>query len=198
MAKPEAILRITPKNGKPIFDNRYDSERFFLEKEGISLICEIREESKLSEKQKMFNYLFGPLAKCAARGWTFAGWEGVDPVKAIYMLQAEFAKEQSYNKITKEIKVTPESLAGMSKSRLLKFITDCIYFLEIELKQTVPDSAEYKAMKGDGFMSVKHTKISDDLHICDGCNQYFYEDDLFHSFIPKEGHKRLCSECNEK
>lgn len=199
MSKPEYIFKYTPKNGKMIFDNLFDVERHCIEKDGIPQIAEIRDEAKLSEKEKMFAYLFGPLANCAMRAYTFAGWDGIDKVKAVYLMQAEFCKEQTYNKNTKEVRVVLSSLSAMSKARLLKFIQDCIFFLETELKQQVPDSETYKAMKyNEGFVSTKFKEpVQCSVSPCDYCGMSFPERELFNTYDSSINKSvKVCSECS--
>lgn len=157
MKTSEAIFRATPKNGKLIWHNVYDLERFLSENDGIELIITMKQMAKLSEKIRMYAYLFGPLMECAVIGYTKAGYEGMDKVKARYKLQAEFAKGEIYNKKTGQVEIYLLDLSGMPKSRLLKFIQDCIFFLEAELQMEVPDSDAYKLKKitGKDMKSVK-------------------------------------------
>lgn len=116
---------------------------------GQRLIMTLEPAKKDSEKQRMYAYLFGVVVDCAIRGYTYVGYSGVDEVNAMYKLKAAFAK--SYLK-------TPDGaeepylleLKNMSKDRLLKFLQDCIFFIESELGQVVPDSDEYKQMKLTG------------------------------------------------
>jgi hypothetical protein len=154
----EAIFTITPKGGKIIPDNRVDLELFLLENEDIDQVMTFKAVAKISEKQLMFNFLFGPLMDCAVRGFTNLGYEGMDKVKARYKLQAEFCKAEMVGPNGPEIYL--EELSKMSKARLLKFVQDVIFFLESEMKQPVPDSSKYKMMKltGKAFSSVKFKK----------------------------------------
>jgi len=157
MKTSEAIFRATPKNNKLIWHNVYDLERFLIENEGIDLTITMKQTSKLSEKVRMFAYLFGPLLECAVIGYTKAGYEGMDKVKARYKLQAELAKGEIYNGKTGKTEIYLLELSTMPKSRLLKFIQDCIFFLEAELQMEVPDSDAYKLKKINGrdMKSVK-------------------------------------------
>jgi hypothetical protein len=150
MKTTEAIFRATPKNSKLTWHNIYDLERFLTENEGIELTITMKQTSKLSEKIRMFNFLFGPLLECAVIGYTRAGYEGMDKVKARYKLQAELAKGEIYNAKTGKTEIYLLELSGMSKARLLQFIQDCIFYLEAELQMEVPDSDAYKLKKLTG------------------------------------------------
>jgi hypothetical protein len=157
MSKIEAIFTAIPRNGKPIFNNPYDLERYCIETDGRELVFEVRQASKLSEKERMYNYLFGPLMNCCVYALTQAGYEGMDKVKARYKMEAEFLKADM---VGPGGIVEPYilDLSRISKERLLKFLQDIIFHLESKYDQDVPDSAEYKAMKGDGFKSIKYDK----------------------------------------
>lgn len=146
----EAIFTAIPMHGKLNYFNLYDLERYCIENEGIELHISMKHASKLSEKMKMFRFLFGPVMDSAVRGFTRQGWEGMDKVKARYRLQAEFAKEEMYNSKTQKTEIYLIDLSNMSKARLLKFIQDCLHFIETELETEVPDSEEYKASKSSG------------------------------------------------
>src|SRR4051812_35099002 len=135
----DAIFSAIPKSGRLYWSSADDLYKFCIENEGEELYIAIKQKAKTSSKMRMYAFLFGPVMRAAMQGYTAAGWEGIDKTKARYMLQAEFAKEDVYNSKTKEIKTTLEDIAGMSKARLLKFIVDVLFFLETELKQTVPD-----------------------------------------------------------
>jgi len=151
----EATFTLHAKNGKAYPSNPVDYEKYLLENDGEDLHYSIRPLSKVSPKMRLYAYLFGPLMTVAVRGYIHRGYHGIDRVQARYKLQAEFAKKELYNEISGETEITLEDLSGMTKARLLQFVTDCVFYIEEHLEQTVPDSAEYKAMKGDGFMSMK-------------------------------------------
>lgn len=157
MKTSEAIFRATPKDGKLIWHNVYDLERFCTENEAIELTINMKQTSKLSEKIRMFSFLFGPLLECAVIGYTKAGYEGMDKVKARFKLQAELAKGEIYNSKTGKTEIYLLELSTMPKSRLLKFIQDCIFFLEAELQMEVPDSDAYKLkmLTGRDMKTVK-------------------------------------------
>lgn len=141
-----AIFSATPKKGKLIFDNLIDVEDYCIENENVDLVVSIKHASKTSQKQKMYNFLHGPILDYAVVGYTRAGYELMDKVKALYKLKAEFGKEVLFNTKTGNEEYYFIELSKAPKARLLKFIQDCIFYLESELEQRVPDSQEYKEM----------------------------------------------------
>lgn len=209
MSKADAIFTATPKWGNPVWDNRIDFERYMLENEGIEIQFSCKQTAKLTEKQRMYNFLFGPLMICAVRGYSFAGYEGIDPVKARYKLEAEFSKHELYNSKTKQTEIYILSVGEMTKAELRKFIEDCLYFLEYELKQDVPNSAEYKAMKaGDEFIPVKPVAqkpepdpvVDEEKYSCDACGGDFTIQNIIPSWDKdlnggKGATVQLCTTC---
>lgn len=151
----EAIFTFQSRSGKGIPTNPHDLELYFLENEGEDIMVTMKPLAKVSEKMKLFAYLFGPLMDAAVRGYIYQGYTGIDRVQARYKLQAEFCKKELYNEKTMRAEYTLEDLSGMTKNRLLQFVVDCVFFIEENLGQRTPDSAEYKAMRGDGFLSTK-------------------------------------------
>lgn len=152
----EAIFKFTPKDGKAMYHNVYDYERFLKENEGIELYTTFKQTNKLSEKWKMYNFYHGVLLHCAIIGYTRAGYSGIDKVKADYLLRAEFAKDFIIGPGGKQTVIMIDK-STMSKSRLLKLLQDTIQFIEEELQMEVPDSNEWKAYKASGknFTTVK-------------------------------------------
>lgn len=193
MSKVEAIFSATPKDGKPIWDNRVDFEKYMQESEGIELHFEVRQAAKLSEKERMYAFLFGPLMHCAMYALTQAGYENMDKTKARYKFQAEHAKADMIG--PNGVETYMLDISGMSKARLLQFIQDIIWDLEMNYKQRVPDSAEYKAMKaGTDFVSVKHKKkleersapVADEQkHACESCGGDFPIEQIVPSWDPE-------------
>jgi hypothetical protein len=152
----EAIFKGTSKNGSFLWHNIYDLERFMMENEGLELYVTFKQANKLSEKWKMYNFWHGPLLACAVIAFTRAGYDGVDKVKADYILRAEFAKDFILGPNGKQTVIMLDK-SGMSKGRLLKLLQDAIYWLESEFQQETPDSQEWKAYKATGkeFTTVK-------------------------------------------
>src|SRR3990167_9844746 len=111
----DAIFTATPKDGKLHFGNTDDLYKYNIENDNIEQWVTMRPIGKLSEKQKLYAFLFGPLMKSAVDGYTAQGWEGVDKVTARYKLEAELCKCESYNAKTKKVEIYIESVAGMGK-----------------------------------------------------------------------------------
>lgn len=153
----QAIFRAVCNKGRFLFFNNFDVERYCVENDGVEVDLSIKHTAKTPEKLRMYNFLHGPLMDAAMRGYTRQGWTSVDKVKARYMLQAELAKEEMYNSKTGEVQVYLIDLSSMSKARLLKFIQDCIFFIETELETETPDSEEWKAkqLTGKNYKQVK-------------------------------------------
>ena len=138
----DAIFNIIPTNSRiPI---QGDLLLYLQEKGGIPQIVTFKDANLTSEKIQLYAYLFGPVMRCAMEGFSSAGYEGVDKVKARYMLEAELCKAESYNAKTGKTTIYIESISGMSKARLHKFVTDVLFFLETELGQKVPDAEMWK------------------------------------------------------
>lgn len=138
----EAIFNLVPKDGKiPIPEDLF---KYLKEKDGVAQTITLKDTVKLSEKMQMYAYLFGPVMTCAVNAFTAAGYNGVDKVKARYMLEAELCKEEVYSEKKGKVIVYTESVGSMSKKRLHKFINDCLFFLELEFRQKVPDAEEWK------------------------------------------------------
>jgi hypothetical protein len=146
----EAVLKAIPTKGKLVFKNTHDAERYFIQHDGVELDVTMKPSIKVAEKIKMYNYLHGPIADAASRGYSKAGWVGVDRVKAIYLLKAELAKDFVVNQKTGETTVVIIDLKEMNKERLLKFVQDSLYFIELELQEEAPDAAEWKQYKISG------------------------------------------------
>lgn len=142
----EAIFKATSSNKKLVWHNIYDLERFLVENEDMELWITFKQANKLSEKWKMFAYYHGPLLDAAVIGYTNAGYEGVDKVKADYLLRAELAKDFILKK-GEDPKIIIIDKSTMNKTRLLKFLTDSIHYIESELQQECPDSQEWKMSK---------------------------------------------------
>lgn len=156
MKTTEAIFKANARNGKFLWHNIYDLERFLLENEGVELWCVFKQANKLSEKYKMYAYWHGPLLECAVNAYTRAGYSGIDKVKADYLLRAEFAKDFIL-KPDGSTQVIMLDKSGMTKARLLKLLQDSIQFLEQEMETECPDSEEWKIKKetGRNFKEIK-------------------------------------------
>jgi hypothetical protein len=155
MKVTEAIFKFHAKDGKAVYHNVYDYERFLRENEGVELYGTYKQANKLSEKWKMYNYYYGVILQCAILAYTKAGWPGVDKVKADYLLRAEFAKDFILGPNGKQTVIMLDK-SGMTKARLLKLLQDCIQYLEEEFGQECPDSTEWKMKKETGREFKEH------------------------------------------
>lgn len=156
----EAIFTITPERGKLTAVYCGDLEKYLTEKEGIPQIVKLKDYANSTEKERSFAFLFGPTMAAAVQGFTAAGYEGVDKVKARYMLESMFCKAESYNPKTGKVAIYTESVSSMGIKRLHKFIGDVLFFLEAELGQQVPDAEAFKMRikTGKNYESVKTDK----------------------------------------
>ena len=153
---PEIIFKAFVKDGKLKFTDPEDVFKMCVEHEGQSLLVHFKEESKTSEKMRMFAFYYVNILQCALIGYTNAGYEGLDIVKTDYLLRAEFAKDFIQKPDGSWVAIMLDK-RNMTKARLLKYITDCIFFIENELQVTVPSSDEYKVsvQTGKDFKKIK-------------------------------------------
>lgn len=154
-----SYFEATPSNGH-LSHHGPDFQKYLLEKNGVKQIIQMRDYASSTEKERLYAFVFGPLMSCAVQGFTAAGHEGIDKVKARYMLEAEFCKAESYNPKTGKVSIYIESISGMSVKRLHKFASDSLFFLETELNQQVPDAEAFKmrVKTGKDYESVKPSK----------------------------------------
>lgn len=152
----EASFHIFPKDGKVGLYSE-DMTKYLLENEGIEQRVTFKQASRITDKEKLYAFLFGPLMSAAAQGFTSAGYPGVDKVQARFILEAEFCKMNVYNPIKDTIMTHTEHVSSMSKARLLKYVVDIIFFLELELSQSVPDAEQYKLQlkTGKNYQRIK-------------------------------------------
>lgn len=152
----EATFNIIPKDGKLPFSEYSDLHKYLLENDGIEQTITLKPSGVLSDKEKLYAFIYGPLMSCAIDGFTRAGYEGVDKVKARYLLEAELCKAETFTP-KGGVKIYTESVSGMNNKRLLKFATDAMLFLEVELGQKTPDSEAWfmKLKSGKDYRAVK-------------------------------------------
>jgi hypothetical protein len=137
-----------------------DSDAFYsyllkqVDKE-LSITIELKE--KKSEKDRMYAYYHKVVLGVARIMFTDDGWENVDKYKADELLKCACAKDFVTNGITGEKLVYLEPKSGMNKERMVKYITDCIHFLESNGYE-VPESQTFiiESQTGiKGFTKVK-------------------------------------------
>lgn len=122
------------------------------------VVMDLKPSVRSSDKLRMYDYYHKVVLGSAMRAYEDEGWESMDKVKADYMLKAECAKDVMYNPKSDTESIYLIDKAAMNKERLRKYITDCIYYLEIEKGVRVPDSAEYKAFQQTGIKGFKSIK----------------------------------------
>jgi hypothetical protein len=160
----KGIFKFTPKEGYNLRDilfdliHNQDFIRYLKANVGNPLIAMFSPAKNQSEKEQMYAYYHKVVLGVAMQAFTDDGWEGVDKVKADHLLKSMFAKDIMYNHKTGKEEVYLEDKSAMNKGRLIKFITDCIIWLEIERGVAVPDADEYKAYKQTGISGFKSIK----------------------------------------
>jgi len=154
---PEVIFKAFAKEGKIRFTDPEDLYKYCIEHDGEELFVYLKESNKASDKMKMYAFYYVNILQCAVIGFTSVGYEGIDIVKADYLLRASFAKDFIQKPDGSWIPIMLDK-RNMSKNRLLKYITDCIFFIENELQITVPSSDEYKVQikTGQNFKKVRN------------------------------------------
>lgn len=153
---PEAIFTAKAVNGKIVVSEPDHLNFYAIEHDNEELFVHVEPIVQLPEKMKLYAYYHVNILQCAVIGYTAAGYPGIDTVKADYLLRAEFAKDfirkpdGSYTAIMLDKR-------NMTKTRLLKFAQDCIFFIETELGIIVPSSEEFKIKKATGknFKEIK-------------------------------------------
>ena len=142
----EAILTARSNGERLFFYNSKDFAKLLTETAGEDLIISVKPKAKSAEKLRMFAYYHGPVLHCAMMGFTAMGYDGIDKVKAEYLLRAEFAKD-FIKKPDGSYQVIMLDRSAMTKARFLKYLQDCLLFIENDLKMNVPDSEEYLVSK---------------------------------------------------
>ena len=164
----DAIFNFTPRSTTSIREmlsdlvSQEDFVSYLVHHNDVELTIKLSPRAKSSEKQQMYAYYHGPLLSVAVRMFTDLGYELMDKVKADYLLKSECAVGTMIRNGKEEIYL--EDKAVMSKDRLLKYIQDCIFFLESNGYET-PDSDEYKNQKkyGRKFTTVRVNKRSEEF-----------------------------------
>lgn len=160
-------FNFTPKFGYNFSDllgdlnHNEDFRKYLKHMAGTPLRMEMKLAVKKNVKQALYDYYYGPLMAVAIEAYTNAGYELMDEVKCDYLLKCECAKG---------IIMTPEGekiylldKAKMPKARLVKFVSDVILHLEMNMgvpAKKIPDAESYKNLQATGqrFKSVKHIK----------------------------------------
>lgn len=136
--------------------NKLEEVKFAHANLGHRVVITIKTEESYPEKERLYAYYFGPFLSVATDAFTNAGYEGMDKVSTDYKLSAMFLK--GFIKLPDgEREATILSKRKITKERLLKYVQDCIFFLESELNTQAPDSMEYKTFKLSG-RKLRNTK----------------------------------------
>lgn len=156
----EAIFSKVSKDGKLVSLSPDEERKYALEHDGEIIVAHYKPMAKTGEKMRMYAFYHSVMLECAMIGFTYIGYEGIDKVKADYLLRAEFAKDFIVRP-DGSTQVIMLDKRNMTKARLLKYLQDCIMFIESELQQNIPDSSEYKLKKltGRDFKEVKKDSI---------------------------------------
>lgn len=152
----EAIFKALASKGKILYNNIYDLEKYCLENDGTEIMVSIKPFAKTGPKLRLYAYYHGPLLDYALKAYSSAGYEGMDKVKVDYMLRAEFAKDFILKPDGEAIPIMLDK-SKMTKERLTKYVSDCLFHLEQEFQMEPPDSESYKINKATGrnFTQVK-------------------------------------------
>lgn len=142
----DVIFTATPKDGKLIFSNADHLRRFCLENDGTEQTVTMKATAKTSEKQRMYAFIHGPVLATAVRGFTRHGYDGIDKEAAKQFLKKMFANSHIYNSKSEKYEIYTMSLSRMNKAELLKFLQDCLFFIEKDLDMEVPDAAQYRML----------------------------------------------------
>lgn len=144
------ILEFTAKGGKPVWKNPDDLYRHCVEHEGEDITVQMLPTVKTAKKLKMFRFYYVNVLHCAVIGYTHAGYPAMDTVKADYLLRAECAKS-FIEKPNGEFEPIMLDKRSMTNARLLKYLQDCIHFIESELGVRVPSAEEYRMQRDTGI-----------------------------------------------
>jgi len=150
----ESLFKAFASGGKIVFNNSEDLSTYAHEHEGQEFSVRFTPIAKGTEKEAMYAYYHTAILDSAVMGFTYRGYEGIDKVKADYLLRAELAKD-FIKKPDGSFEAVMMDKKNMTKARLLKYVQDAIMYIEINLEQRVPDADEWKHRKaGRNFRVV--------------------------------------------
>jgi hypothetical protein len=152
------LFKCLASGGKPIFLNQIDLEKMCKAFEGKELLVEFKEYNKSGVKSKLLSYYHAVVLTCASDCFRTTG-EPKDKVSCDYYFRAEYAKAYMKDSGGNEV-IVLKSKSDMLKDELLKFVTDCINFLESTFNIEVPNSQEFLALKKHG-RAMKEIKAGD-------------------------------------
>lgn len=143
----ELILIGHTKDGKVIRDMELEN-RFALHHDNSKVMISYRPYGDLSNKERLFAYLFGPLLQCLQNAMEDAGMEASK--KEWYeAMKSRYAAYPWFNPLSKkeEVRTLDFSSDSTTAAQLGKFVNDIIMFLEIEVGVQAPDSEEWKTQQ---------------------------------------------------
>lgn len=151
----------TPRPGENIWDILWELQDtdflpYLKHMAGTKVVINIESAEITAEKMRMYAYYQKVVLSVAMVCFTDMGWEGIDKNRADEMLKDECAQEPIFNK-SGEKRLIREDKKHMTKDRLIKYINDCILFLE-ENGYRVPESEEYKNRMITGIAGFKTLK----------------------------------------
>jgi len=146
--KVEVIIEGICKDGKIVRDLSSE-ERFALHYEGQKVMVSYRPLGDMSNKEKLFAYLFGPLLDCLSNAMEDVGMANVSKNDWYEAMKDRFGRYPWYNPLTKkqETKTLDFSSDKTTSAQLNEFVGKIVLFLEIEVGVDVPDSAEFTMQK---------------------------------------------------
>ena len=156
------MLNFTPKRGYNLRDklgdlvSNSDFKDFLTENAEKPLTMILKPGIKAGSKDSLYNFYHGVILPVAIEALTGAGYEMMDKIKSDYLLKSQCATGTMVRNGIEEIYL--EDKARMTKKRLTKYVSDCIFFLENDLGvEKVPDSESYKNLQKTGydFKSIK-------------------------------------------
>jgi len=143
----EMILEAVTKDGKIIRDMAQE-ERFALHYPDQKIMLHYRPYGDMAQKERMFNFIHGPLLQCLANELHDRGFEGSenDFFKA---MKSRYASKPWLNPLTgKEETVTLDfSSDSTTSGQLCEFLNNIVLFIEKDLGAEAPSSDEWKVQK---------------------------------------------------
>ena len=143
----ELILEGVTKDGKIIRDMEQE-QRFALHHDDQKIMISYRPYGDMTNKERLFNFLFGPLLQCLTNELHDRGFEGSknDFYRA---MKSRYASEPWLNPLTgKEEQQTLDfSSDSTTSGQLCDFVNDIVLFIEKDLDAEAPSSDEWKVQR---------------------------------------------------
>jgi hypothetical protein len=136
-----------------------DFHDYLLQFQGKEVKMELSLRESKSEKLDMYAYYHKVILSIAVECLQET-YEVVDKVKADYILKANCAKGILFNKVTGDEEIYLEDKSAMSRGRLYKYLSDCIFFLEDTYGVRVPDASRYRNEKFSEFRDIPRRQNS--------------------------------------